>query len=261
MNRTSEFFKYIQEENPNLIRQTMYQPRKRSKFSEIAEDTNIKIEESSQLCQQLYDLVNGDNVLGENDREIGNLITQLKNNIEIINVKIGQIEGMSRESPLASSVAQNLRNSLMEISDEFNKVVKRRAEKAKEQQTRRSKYGAYTPSSHTYDTVYANDDEVEIPINDMVMEENLNERYGLVRGVEASIASIAEMMSSLSVMIASQDLSVARIDENTTLALENMKKGELEMNKYWQRTKNDKWFILKVFAVLFAFACIFILIV
>ena len=267
MNRTSEFFLYLHEEKPNQnnIQQTRQAPKQKSRFAELSDSVNAKISESSNLCSRLYSLVNGDNVLGENDREISELILQLKSNIELINGKIGQVESMQRESPLAAAVAQNLRNSLMEISDEFNKVVKSRAEKAREQQKRRSKYGAYHPSvSSSYNAIYdANgDDEVEIPVNDLMLEErNLHDRLGMVQNVESSINSIVQMMANLSEIIASQDFTIARIDENTTLALENMKKGELEMLKYKEKVMNNKWFILKVFVIMFIFACIFILII
>ena len=170
MNRTSEFFKYLHEENPNREVQKVNrnQTKQKSKFTELSDSVNSKITEASFLCQKLYSLVNGDNILGENDREISDLIIQLKNNIELINNRINQIESMQRESPLARAVAQNLRNSLMEISDQFNKVVKSRAEKAREQQQRRSKYVAYSPAaSQSFNAIYnSNVTHHSSPFND-----------------------------------------------------------------------------------------------
>jgi len=43
-------------------------------------------------------------------------------------------------------------------------------------------------------------------------------------------------------------------------ALDNVMEGQKQMEAYYQKVKNNKWFILKIFAVLFVFALIFILI-
>ncbi|EAX88247.1 SNARE domain containing protein [Trichomonas vaginalis G3] len=261
MNRTSEFFTYLSQERPKNA-QNNRSLRSKSKFFEFADSISTQITETSLICQRLDNLISGDNVLGENDREIVELMNKLQNDIQQINKKIDSMQSMQKEAPQAPIVAQQLRKSLYDINTQFQSIVDKRAQIMKENMSRRSRYGGYTHSQQVYNTSYNDDDEIEIPINQMQFEQqNLNERYGLVKDVESSITSIVEMMTRLSTMIADQDTSIIRIDENTMEALTNMKAGESELMKYKDKVMKNKWFILKIFIVLFIFALIFILIV
>lgn len=261
MNRTSEFFTYLSNAGPQNVSAPRNQKLK-SKFFELADEISSQIAQTSSICNRLNTLVSGDNILGEDDKEISELMIMLKVDIENIEQQINTAERMQREAPQAGLVAQQLRKSLLEINTQFRSVVEKRAHITSQTAAKRSKYGGYTYARQSFNTVYNNDDEIEIPINQLQQEENnLIERLGLVRDVESSITSIAQMMARLSTVIADQDTTIMRIDESTLEALNNMKAGESELTKYRDKVMKNKWFILKIFVVLFIFALIFILIV
>ena len=91
--------------------------------------------------------------------------------------------------------------------------------------------------------------------------EQLNERLDTVQNLERQTTNIYKMFTDLFEMIAAKDYDIVRIDENLQDALDNLNEGQRQMEKYYEKVKNNKWFILKIFAVLFVFAMIFILII
>ncbi|EAY22994.1 hypothetical protein TVAG_182300 [Trichomonas vaginalis G3] len=269
MDRTKEFHKYLQgatvsiTASPTKSRRLNPPSRQMQDFYNHSKEVNMRLEEAIKFVNELDGLVNTDNILNENDPKIQRLINTLGEEFKYIQTQIDALESTPSTNGQAKAVAVTLRRQLKNTMNIFKQSVNKTTERVKATAERRKQNGYVRSASAQYTTSYNVDDEIEIPINQMqqVEMEHLNERASLVRGVEQQTSAILQMFNDLSQIIADSNYNIVRIDENTMEALNNMKEGQSQMEKYAEKVKNNKWFILKIFAVLFVFALIFILIV
>ena len=270
MDRTREFFEYLNSANVPISPQTnrrrpISQPKKNAaEFYSATKEINLRLQSAVTYVSQLDELVNGDNVLNEDDPKIQQLINQLQVELKYINNSINVIEQQTKGNEAVHSITESLRRSLAAVTKDFQTTVQSSAEKMKKIQERRRRVGYISPAKTTYDTIYnQDDDEVEVPRDQMaqVEMEQLNERLDTVQNLERQTTNIYKMFTDLFEMIAAKDYDIVRIDENLQDALDNLNEGQRQMEKYYEKVKNNKWFILKIFAVLFVFAMIFILII
>lgn len=261
MNRTSEFFRYLKQELPNTQRPARPIVRKQSPFSEASHDVNQRLIHASESITTIQSLMKSGNILGQDDEQIRDLIVNLNHDLGIINEKIKAIEQMKSQPQHAFNVAQSLRRGLASLTEDFNKIVKERSEKIQKITKRRQNYGSSSFGTTSFNTSYGNSDEVEIPMQSTVMEEQQRERYDIVRNVEQSINEISQMYVRLSEILAAQDYDVFRIDANTEDALTSIKEGHNQLLKYYDRIKGNKCLMLKIFLVIIVFSLIFILII
>ena len=267
MNRSQEFFRYFSESNiplPNKIKPKTKIPQynnEASKFIQQSKEINMRLQNAISVVHQLNSLVNGNNVLGENDPKIQQMIIQLQGELSFVDVQINELEKMPSTQNHTASMAQTLRKSLADVTKEFKQTIQVRGENISKINQRRKKIGNINQSFNNFSTSYSPDEvEIILPQNDLIMTEHLEDRYNMVRDVEISVTKISEMFSKLSQIIASHDYEIERIDQNTRLALDNFTSGQKQLEQYFDKVKNNKWLILKIFAILIVFALVFILI-
>ena len=270
MDRTREFFVYLRNSDvpispqSNRRRPISHMQKNATEFYSSTKELNMRLHTAVTYVAQLDELVNGDNVMNENDPKIQQLINQLQVELKYIGSSIDALEQQTKSNEAVHSITESLRRSLLSVTKDFQSAVQSSAEKMKKVQERRRRVGYVSPSTTSYDTLYnQNADEVEVPANQMsqVEIEQLNDRLDAVHGLEQQTSNIYKMFTDLFEMIAAKDYDIVRIDENLQDALDNLTEGQKQMEKYYEKVKNNKWFILKIFAVLFVFAMVFILII
>lgn len=267
MDRTREFFEFLRNTSVPVSptgsrKRAPIDKKKTGEYFQATKEINNRLTEAINLVSQLDNLVNGDNVFNEDDPKIQQLIYHLQNDISYINSSINTIDQQTKSDPTVHSITENLRRSLAAVTKNFQETVQSSTERMKKVQERRRKIGYVSATKTNYDTVFGQDDEVEVPLDQMaaVEMETMNERLDAVQNLERQTGTILKMFTDLSEMIAAKDYDIVRLDENVQNALDNVLEGQKQMEKYYEKVKNNKWFILKIFAVLFAFALIFILI-
>lgn len=269
MDRTQQFRDFLNKAtvsipvSPNKNRKLNMPTRQMTDFFNHSKEINMRLQSTMAFIGELDELVNNENILNENNPRIQTLINQLQEQLKFIQNEIDKLENMPSTNGQAKSLAQSLKRNLLGITKTFQNLVKVSSDKMKTTYEQRKKIGYVHSQPSQFQTVYNNNDEIEFPIDQysQVEMENLNERASLVQGVEQQTTAILKMFTDLSQIIADSNYSIVRIDDNTLEALNNMKAGQSQMEKYAEKVKNNKWFILKIFAVLFVFALIFILIV
>ncbi|KAH0795745.1 SNARE domain containing protein [Histomonas meleagridis] len=260
MNRTSEFFSYLKQIPPrNDVRSPP--SSKPSKFSISARDIKSRLLYATDSIETLRSLMKNGNVLNQDETQIQELIFNLNEDIRTINQKIQELEQIKPQPQYAYNIAQSLRRVLATITEDFKAAIQERSEAIQKIKQRRQNFGVST-SPKSYSTTYSVDnDEVEIPMQSTMMEKQQRERYDMVRNVEQAINEISQMFVRLSEIIASQDYEVFRIDQNTEEALSNIREGQNQLVKYYEKIKGNKCLMLKIFAVLIVFSLVFILII
>ncbi|MEW5306780.1 MAG: hypothetical protein WDW36_009218 [Sanguina aurantia] len=85
----------------------------------------------------------------------------------------------------------------------------------------------------------------------------LTSRAEALRNVETTIIELGGIFQKLSEMVAEQGELAIRIDENVEDTLGNVTSAQAQLVKYLSTISSNRWLILKVFGVLFAFLVMF----
>lgn len=262
MNRTSEFFTYLRREElkgplRNQIRQA---PNNYLQFSEASKEVRQRLMHARDSVHELFLKIRKGNIFGEDEERINEIIISLNHDLAQVETKISSLYNIKSKPQNYKDAIQTLQQNLSDITKDFQTLIKKRSEISTKIQERRQNITAPIHQSNYFPTMY--NDETEVPMyQDTQVIQETRERYDLVRNVEQSITEIASMFQKLSQMIASQEYDVQRIDENANDASTNLLKGTKQLEKFYEKTKKNRWLIMKIGAVLIVFALIFILII
>jgi syntaxin 5 len=228
-------------------------------FSRRAQGIRERIQYSAGTLHNLQSLTESENVLGQDDAEIRNLLVSLHADFASIMDEIKRLDATG--SSFQSNIAKSLRRDLTSIMDQFNATWNEWHKKVQKLEERRAKRTG--PTSHRlprYATTY-NDSETEIvPQFDIVQIEDQRSRHESVLAVERSASEIARLFRELSEIIARDDYTIMRIDAATEEAASNIVKGRFALVEYYGRIKGNTCLMLKIFLVLIVFALVFLLI-
>lgn len=264
VNRTEEFFVFLNRElpkNPSVSRQQIV--RKASRFSELTSEIQSRLSHSSNSVATLRALVNNGNILGQDEQQIQELIIALNTDFGELMNKINEVEKLNnQQQDHAINVAQSLRQNLASITEEFKQIISQRSQAiAKRNERRKQTIGSISSTPMSFPSLYANSDEVEIPIQQVETIEQQRERYDMIRNVEQSVSDILQMFVQLSEIIAQHDYAIDRIDQNTQETVANMEKGYNQIVKYYDKIKGNKRLVYKIIAILLVFLIVFIIII
>ena len=92
-------------------------------------------------------------------------------------------------------------------------------------------------------------------------DQYLSSRTEALRNVEQTIVELGGIFNKLSEMVVQQGELAIRIDENVDDTLSNVTSAQAQLLKYLNTVSNNRWLVLKVFAVLMAFLVFFVMFV
>ncbi|OHT01933.1 Integral membrane protein sed5 [Tritrichomonas foetus] len=260
MNRTSEFFSYLSREN-HIIKNKVHVPVQKSQFSEVTNEIRQRLSHSRDSVRELHIRLRKGTIFGEDEQRINEIIISLNRDLAQIEAKISGLSSIKTKPQNYKNAIQTLQQSLSGITKDFQVLIQRRSQIMQKVAERRQLITAPTRGSNFFDTMYT--DEVEYPINNLSNQqlEEHRERYDMVRNVEQSISEIVTMYQKLSEVVASQEFDIQRIDQNANETLDGLLKGTKQLEKFYEKTKHNRWLIMKIAAVLVFFALVFIIII
>ncbi|KAL6942842.1 hypothetical protein ACO0RG_001806 [Hanseniaspora osmophila] len=88
----------------------------------------------------------------------------------------------------------------------------------------------------------------------------MQERNRAVETIESTIQEVGSLFQQLAHMVQEQGEQIQRIDENVQDIDLNIEGAQAELMKYFDRISNNRWMAAKIFAVLFAFFLIWVLV-
>lgn len=89
--------------------------------------------------------------------------------------------------------------------------------------------------------------------------EYLEERANTMQTIESTISELGTIFNQLATMVQQQDEMIIRIDANVNDTLLNVEAAHQSLLQYLTSVTSNRWLMIKVFAVLFAFFLIFVL--
>ena len=196
---------------------------------------------------ELFVKIRKGNIFGEDEERINEIIISLNHDLGQVDTKISSLYNIKSKPQNYKDAIQTLQKNLSDITKDFQTLIKRRSEILTKVQERRQTITAPSQQSNYFATAY--NDEAEYPMYSNTQVQETRERYDFVRNVEQSISEIASMFQKLSEIVASQEYDIQRIDENANEASNNLMSGAKQIERFYEKTKQNRWLIMKIAAI------------
>jgi syntaxin 5 len=185
----------------------------------------------------------------------------------------------------SDAIVQNLKLQLVTTTKSFQDILHIRTNNLKEANTRRKAFEGNNNSiilrkrnNHNMfsELMEEKNDSIEVVIDSepsqpddqmhamslmepVTTDDYLSTRAQAVESIESTIVELGDMYKRLVTIVGMQEEVTLRIDANMDNTLEHMDAGHRELLKYFDRISNNRWLILKIFAVLIVFLVFFML--
>ncbi|XP_052767579.1 syntaxin-5-like [Mya arenaria] len=270
----------------------------RSEFTQIAKRIGKDLANTFAKLEKLALLAKRKSLFDDKPLEIQELTYIIKEDMNSLNKQIAQLQQLARGQTTgagrqkqnhSNTVVVTLQSKLATMSNDFKQVLEVRTENLKHQKNRREEYSQSSVMTTTSQNGFGSpgqsvllQDEVkhsagaeggDFMIN---MDDNERSRYqqqlqlideqdsyissraDTMQNIESTIVELGSIFTQLAHMVKEQEESVQRIDSNVEDAHLNIEAAHGELLKYFQSVTNNRWLMIKIFAVLIIFFIIFI---
>lgn len=270
--------------------------KQRSEFTQIAKRIGRDLANTFAKLEKLTLLAKRKSLFDDKPVEIQELTYIIKEDINSLNKQIAQLQQVARgqqgqngrqKQSHSNTVVVALQSKLATMSNDFKQVLEVRTENLKHQKSRREQFSQSTSASPATPQGFGNpgqsvllQDEAkhnghaggDFAINmdmdksryqqqlQLIDEQDsyISERANTMQNIESTIVELGQIFTQLAHMVKEQDEAVQRIDSNVEDAQLNVEAAHGELLKYFQSVTNNRWLMIKIFAVLIIFFIIFI---
>lgn len=270
--------------------------KQRSEFTQIAKKIGRDLANTFAKLEKLALLAKRKSLFDDKPVEIQELTYIIKEDINSLNKQIADLQNVARgqqgqngrqKQSHSNSVVVALQSKLATMSNNFKQVLEVRTENLKHQKSRREQFSQSTAMAPATPQGFGNpgqsvllQDEAkynghaggDVSINmdmdksryqqqlQLIDEQDsyISERASTMQNIESTIVELGQIFTQLAHMVKEQEESVQRIDSNVEDAQLNIEAAHGELLKYFQSVTNNRWLMIKIFAVLIIFFIIFI---
>jgi len=239
-------------------------------FNAVSVGIGEQIHATSSKVKELGDLSRGKGIFNDKTSQIQYLQNATKADIDDISRRITDLESLAHQSGSGHlqshchTLVNSLKTRVMSLTNDFKNVLELRTRTLEQQQKRAN---IYRPQAPKIGNVFSGSPEMmgsdmmdpESQQMEAQAVEHTNARGQAIKKVNAMIADIATMFQKMTAMVAEQHEQLERIDGNIDTSIDNVDKGQKHLLQYFQSMSNNRWLIIKVFAILIAFIVFFIL--
>ncbi|XP_011501054.1 PREDICTED: syntaxin-5 [Ceratosolen solmsi marchali] len=266
-----------------------------SNFMMIAKNIGKNIASTYSKLEKLALLAKKKSIFDDRQIEIEELTTIIKTDLSSLNQQIAKLQDLGRQqrenyqtskghhiASHSSSVVVALQSKLANMSNHFKSVLEVRSEKMREEQTRREQFSHGNVSTMLPPSVVSgnqgslllqeHDSNASISIDlEPVMgqlslqravfddtESYVQSRAETMQNIESTIVELGGIFQQLAHMVKEQEEMVERIDSNIESTEINVGAAHAEILKYFQSVTNNRWLMIKIFAVLIFFFIFFV---
>lgn len=288
-NRTAGRAAVVQ--NPRRARQL----QSYSNFMMIAKSIGKNIASTYTKLEKLALLAKKKSIFNDRQIEIEELTNIIKTDLKSLNHQIGKLQelgkkqhevlGSSQSHHMAShssSIVMALQSKLANMSNHFKSVLEVRSENMREEQTRRQQFTEGTVSTmlppsvvsgkqgslllQEQDTASSVTIDLEPAMGQLTMQQAIQDdtdayvqsRAETMQNIESTIVELGGIFQQLAHMVKEQEEMVERIDSNIEDTELNVEAAHAEILKYFQSVTNNRWLMIKIFAVLIFFFIFFV---
>jgi len=272
--------------------------QQRSDFTKIAKRIGRDLANTFAKLEKLAMLAKRKSLFDDKPLEIQELTYIIKEDINSLNKQIAQLQEVARSQHgqngrqnqnHSNSVVVTLQSKLAHMSNDFKQVLEVRTESLKHQKSRREQFSqssSMTPTSQNGfgnpgQSVLLQDEakfnsgaggDVAINMDDMSDRSRYQQQLQLIdeqdsyitsraetmQNIESTIVELGQIFTQLAHMVKEQEEAVQRIDSNVEESQLNIEAAHGELLKYFQSVTNNRWLMIKIFAVLIIFFIVFI---
>lgn len=240
-------------------------------------------------------VANSKKIYDDRSAEVKELTFIIKKELTGLTQRIGGLRSVEPDGPVSEAADEHrngviglLQGQLADISSRFTQVLQVSSSNMKAQRERREQFGstAVLPvtqrvrsgtseplngPSNPNPNLNANVNTstsptphvaIEMPFQQLALQEEstalLDSRSTAIQGIEATINELGAIYQQLAHMIAQQGESIQRIDLNIESMQVNVQRGQAQLRKYLRSVSNNRWLMIKMFAVLLLFSIVYI---
>lgn len=270
--------------------------RQRSEFTQIAKRIGKDLANTFAKLEKLAILAKRKSLFDDKPVEIQELTYIIKEDINSLNKQIAQLQEIAKvqrgqngrqKQSHSNSVVVALQSKLANMSNDFKQVLEVRTENLKHQKNRREQFSQSSTTArpskgfgHQGQSVLLQDEaqhnsssdgHVAINMDSMdnsqyrqqlqiidQQDDYIQSRAETMQNIESTIVELGQIFTQLAHMVKEQEEAVQRIDSNVEESQLNIEAAHGEILKYFQSVTNNRWLMIKIFAVLIIFFIIFI---
>lgn len=276
--------------NPRQARQI----QSYSNFMMIAKNIGKNIASTYTKLEKLTLLAKKKSIFNDRQMEIEELTNIIKTDLKGLNGQIAKLQELGRKqredgsaqshhiASHSSSVVMTLQSKLANMSNHFKSVLEVRSENMKEEQSRRQQFTQGAVSTLLPPSVVSGnqgslllqeqDSSSSVSINlepamgqmmaqRMIRDDTdtyIQSRAETMQSIESTIVELGGIFQQLAHMVKEQEEMVERIDSNIEDTGLNVEAAHSEILKYFQSVTNNRWLMIKIFAVLIFFFVFFV---
>lgn len=296
--RTNEFFSAVKSLNSRQSNGVIPRSKsshalaQRSEFTQIARRIGRDLANTFAKLEKLALLAKRKSLFDDKPIEIQELTYIIKEDINSLNKQIAQLQDIVRaqqghngrqKQSHSNSVVVALQSKLATMSNDFKGVLEVRTENLKHQKSRREQFSqssSLSPPSqsgfgHPGQSVLLQDEakhqaggDVAINMDESRFQQQMQlideqdkyiqDRADTMQNIESTIVELGQIFTQLAHMVKEQEEAVQRIDHNVEDTQLNIEAAHSELLKYFQSVTNNRWLMIKIFAVLIIFFIIFV---
>jgi len=251
-------------------------PQAQSELSVFSGEIGSEIHQTSLKVQELRKMAKSKDIFNDKTAAIQELITGVKQDIQLLNQKIEALEKKAKGSgpnrayqTHSTNIVDTLKIRLNEVTTDFKNALEARTKSLEQQDKRRQMFqpgqGAATnpfPQKHR-PVPSGNPDDPEGGGGGgggAMAHAQLyhSSRAEAVQSVQRTIGELATMFQKMTVMVTAQEEMIQRIDHDVDDTLSNVEQGQDQLLKYFHHISSNRWLIIKVFLILIFFVVFFV---
>ncbi|XP_033323577.1 syntaxin 5 [Megalopta genalis] len=277
-------------QNPRRARQL----QSYSNFMMIAKSIGKNIASTYTKLEKLALLAKRKSIFNDRQIEIEELTNIIKTDLKSLNSQIGKLQeygkkqrdvyGSRQSNHMAShssSIVMALQSKLANMSNHFKSVLEVRSENMREEQSRRQQFTQGSVSTMPPPSVsgkqgsllFQEQDssssvaiDLEPAMGQLSLQQAIQDdtdayvqsRAETMQSIESTIVELGGIFQQLAHMVKEQEEMVERIDTNIEHTGLNVEAAHAEILKYFQSVTNNRWLMIKIFAILIFFFIFFV---
>ncbi|CAL7944536.1 unnamed protein product [Xylocopa violacea] len=276
-------------QNPRRARQL----QSYSHFMMIAKNIGKNIASTYTKLEKLALLAKRKSIFNDRQMEIEELTNIIKTDLKSLNQQIGTLQELSKKqretfgasqghhmASHSSSIVMALQSKLANMSTHFKNVLEVRSENMREEQSRRQQFTQGSVSTMLPPSVTGKQGsllfqeqesssvaiDLEPAMGQLMIQQAIQDdtdayvqsRAETMQNIESTIVELGGIFQQLAHMVKEQEEMVERIDSNIEDTELNVEAAHAEILKYFQSVTNNRWLMIKIFAVLIFFFIFFV---
>ncbi|KAL0229461.1 hypothetical protein GEMRC1_014078 [Eukaryota sp. GEM-RC1] len=256
--RTAEFHNLVSSiQSPpavsNSLRPSPHKSLPGTQFTVLGSAIASKLSKIGYQLEQMTEMVKSQSTLGD---------STLTGDIQRLSHVIRQNISRTQESQHKQGVIQQLSKKLRSTSQQYKETLEIQSKTLQDQHSRRDRF--MTPrdvKQSTFVPRLSFEEEIEPGQQSSQMLESssdvMSNRREAVQSIESHLAELAQLFTTFNTMVAEQGDAIIHIERNVDEAFADVQGAERHIERIWNKTKNDRKFLLKIFALLAFFVVLF----